>query len=69
MPKKYRIQLSCEERLELQTIVRNGKAAASMGLRAQMLLATGDRLPNEVLVDTDAPPGTGRRRSNGFATE
>lgn len=53
MAKKYRIQLSCEERLELQAIVNLGKAAASKRLRAQMLLAADESHPDGALVDTD----------------
>lgn len=53
MPKKYRIHLSGEERLELQAIVNLGKAAASKRLRAQMLLAADESHPDGALVDTD----------------
>ena len=53
MPKKYRIHLSGEERLELQDIVKRGKAAASKRLRAQMLLAADENQPTGALVDTD----------------
>ncbi len=53
MPKKYRIHLSVEERLELRVIVKQGKAAASKRLRAQILLAADESQPDGALVDTD----------------
>ncbi len=52
MPKKYRIHLSYEERLELQAIVKRGKAAARKRLRAQMLLAANESQPNGAMVNT-----------------
>jgi hypothetical protein len=59
MPKKYRIHLSSEERLELQTMVKHGKAAASKRLRAQMLLAADESQPNGSLVDADIAQALG----------
>jgi hypothetical protein len=53
MAKKYRIHLSPEERVELEDIVRAGKAAASKRQRAQILLAADAGHPDGELKDEE----------------
>lgn len=53
MAKKYRIHLSKEERVELESLVAKGKAAASKRLRAQILLAADVNDPRGELTDTE----------------
>lgn len=53
MAKKYRIHLAPEERVELQTFVAKGRAAASKRIRAQILLAADVNHPQGELKDTE----------------
>jgi hypothetical protein len=53
MPKKYRIYLSGAERVELQSMINRGKAAAGKRLRAQMLLAADESHQEGAMVDGD----------------
>lgn len=59
MPKKYRIHLSNDERTELETIVKDGKAATSKRLRVQVLLASDENQANGALKDTDIAHAVG----------
>ena len=59
MPKKYRIHLSAEQRVELQNIVRAGKAAATKRQRAQILLAADAGHPDGELKDEDIARAVG----------
>ena len=59
MPKKYRIHLSVEERVELHNIVRAGKAAATKRQRAQILLAADAGHPDGELKDEDIARAVG----------
>ena len=52
MPKKYRICLSPEERLELETFAA-GKGAATKRQRAQILLASDENHPGGSMKDRD----------------
>jgi hypothetical protein len=53
MAKKYRIYLSTEERVELETLLKTGKAAASKRQRAQILLAADENHAQGALRDVD----------------
>lgn len=61
MPKKYRIHLTEDERVELKALISSKKAAAPKRLRAQILLAADEDHTGGALKDAEIvrAPGVG----------